>query len=196
MKRIWTTTLFALLLTATAVNAQTTYNASSESELSVEGTSNIRDWDGVATELSGALQLAEPVTSIEELQATDLQSLSLEIPVDGLENDSGKLTSNMHKYLKGKDHPVISFKLTGVDEVAVTGSTAELTSRGEVTVAGVTLPITVSTELSILDSGILLATGVQDLKMTDFGIDPPTAMFGAIRATDEVQIHYAIRFQQ
>lgn len=196
MKRNWTITLFALLLTATAVDAQTTYTASSESELSVVGTSNVRDWDGVATELSGSLQLAEPVSSIEELQASDLQSLSLEVPVNGLENDNGRLTSNMHKYLKGDDHPVISFKLTGVDELTLSGSTATLTSRGEVTVAGVTLPITLSNELRLQDGGILLATGVQELKMTDFGIDPPTAMFGAIRAVDEVQIHYTIRFQQ
>ncbi|MGM0507062.1 MAG: YceI family protein [Bacteroidota bacterium] len=195
MKRILTSTLLALLLTATAVHAQTTYNLGSESELAVEGTSNVRDWDGVASDLSGTLQLAGAVTSLDELQSADLNSLSLEIPVKGLENDSGKLTKNMHKYLKEKDHPVITFKLTGVDELVVNGSTAELTSRGEVSVAGVTQPITISNEMSLQDDGTLVVTGVQDLKMTDFEIDPPTAMFGAIRAVDEVQVHYTLQFQ-
>ncbi|MEX0594154.1 MAG: hypothetical protein WD115_05210, partial [Balneolaceae bacterium] len=136
MKRILSSILLLLLLTTTSAIAQTTYDLGTGSELSVEGTSNVRDWDGVANELSGTLLLSEPVSSLEELQATDLQSLTLEIPVEGLENDNGKLTSNMHKYLKETNHPVISFKLTGVDSLVVNGSTAELTSRGEVTVAG------------------------------------------------------------
>ncbi|MEX1211239.1 MAG: YceI family protein [Balneolaceae bacterium] len=195
MKRILSSILLLLLLTTTSAIAQTTYDLGTGSELSVEGTSNVRDWDGVANELSGTLLLSEPVSSLEELQATDLQSLTLEIPVEGLENNNGKLTSNMHKYLKGNDHPVISFKLTGVDSLVVNGSTAELTSRGEVTVAGVTLPVMISNEMSLESEGTLLVNGVQDLKMTDFGIDPPTAMFGAIRAVDDVQIHYTLLFQ-
>lgn len=195
MKRIVTSTLLMLLLTAAAVDAQTTYTVGSESEITIEGTSNVRDWDGISSELSGTLLLSEPVSSMDELQSADLQSLSLEVPVESIENDNGRLTNNMHKYLKEKDHPVITFHLTGIDEILVNGSTAQLTSRGDVTVAGVTLPITITNEMRLQDGGTLVVTGVQDLKMTDFGIDPPTAMLGAIRAADEVQIHYTLQFQ-
>lgn len=196
MKRKWTTTLLILLMSAATAYSQTTYNLSDESELSVEGTSNVRDWDGVASDLSGTLQLTRIPQSLDDLEATDLQSLSIEIPVKSIENDNGKLTSNMHKYLKEKEQPVITFKLTGVDELVINGSSASITSRGDVSVAGVTLPVTMSSELAILPDGVIQVTGIQELKMTDFGIDPPTAMFGAIRAVDEVQVHYSVQFQQ
>jgi hypothetical protein len=39
-------------------------------------------------------------------------------------------------------------------------------------------------------SGKLTGTGSVDLKMTDFGIDPPSALLGLVRAHDDIRVRF------
>jgi polyisoprenoid-binding protein YceI len=43
-----------------------------------------------------------------------------------------------------------------------------------------------------LPNGTVNATGMVPIKMTDFGIKPPTAMFGTLRTGDEVKVNFAL----
>jgi len=44
------------------------------------------------------------------------------------------------------------------------------------------------------DSGTITFRGQKGLLMTDFGIKPPTVMFGTMRAADPVEIHFSLQF--
>ena len=37
-------------------------------------------------------------------------------------------------------------------------------------------------------------TGEQEMLMSDFGIDPPTAVFGTVRSADEIVIRFDVTF--
>jgi hypothetical protein len=43
-------------------------------------------------------------------------------------------------------------------------------------------------------SGVVNVKGIVPLKMTDFGVDPPTAMLGALKTGDDIKINYDFQF--
>jgi len=47
-----------------------------------------------------------------------------------------------------------------------------------------------------VQNGEIQFTGSQELLMTDFGIDPPTAVFGTIRSKDEIRIEFDVTLSQ
>ena len=44
-------------------------------------------------------------------------------------------------------------------------------------------------------NGKIMLSGEKDFKLTDFNIEPPTAVFGTIKTGDEVVIHYNIQLK-
>jgi len=40
------------------------------------------------------------------------------------------------------------------------------------------------------ENGLLHVTGTYDLKMTDYGLKPPTLMFGRIKVAETVKVKY------
>lgn len=45
-------------------------------------------------------------------------------------------------------------------------------------------------------SGVVRATGTVPFRMTDFGIKPPTAFFGLLKARDDVTVRFDLRVRQ
>jgi len=43
-----------------------------------------------------------------------------------------------------------------------------------------------------LESGRMHAQGTLPIQMTDFNVEPPTAMLGLIRVRDEITVHFDI----
>lgn len=163
-------------------------------EMVIDGTSNIRDWDAEVKTVNANFVMNQfDMSNLSSLTADHFETLELSIPVDDIESGSGKLTSNMHKYLKEKDHPMITFNLTDIDSVTINSNVATITANGIVNAAGVDHETTMTVDATFED-GKVTFSGTQPLLMTDFNIDPPTALFGTIRARDEIDIIYSMTF--
>lgn len=198
MKRILSLSiLLTLLLTFTQYSeAQNTVELTLEEghEMMIDGSSNIRDWDAQINTLNTTFVMNEfDASDLSSLTADHFQSLELSIPVEDIESGSGKLTNNMHKYLKEKDHPNITFNLSDIESVTVNGNQATITANGVVNAAGVDHETTMTVDATFEDGNVTFS-GTQQLKMTDFNIDPPTAVLGTIRARDEIDIIYSLTF--
>jgi polyisoprenoid-binding protein YceI len=63
--------------------------------------------------------------------------------------------------------------------------------RGNLTIAGITKAITIPVSGSSAQSK-LKVNGKVALKMTQFDMDPPRAMFGAIKSGDDITVHFEI----
>lgn len=163
-------------------------------EMVIDGTSNIRDWDADVKTINTTFVMNEfDASNLSSLTAEHFETLELSMPVEDIESGSGKLTSNMHKYLKEKDYPTISFNLTGIDSVTVNGNQATIAAKGIVNAAGEDHETTMTVDATF-ENGRVTFSGTQPLKMTDFNIDPPTALFGTIRARDEIDLIYSLTF--
>ena len=68
-----------------------------------------------------------------------------------------------------------------------------MTTSGYLTIAGTKKLIDLTFDAKVTGDKITL-TGDHQTKMTDFKVDPPTAMFGTITTGDEVNIKFQTVF--
>lgn len=199
MKRLLTLSLFLSLLlivvnTSEAQDNTTELTLADGHEMLIDGTSNVRDWDAQANTIDATFILSEfDMSDFSTLTSDHFETLELSIPVEDIESGSGRLTSNLQKYLKGDDHPIITFNLSDIESVSVDGNQATITANGVINAAGVDHETTMNVDATF-ENGSVTFSGTQRLKMTDFNIDPPTAMLGSIRARDEIDIIYSLTF--
>lgn len=200
MKRL----IFLLTIAAALIFADLTLSHAQDNDISlkldnhsmlIDGTANVRDWDSEVKKIDAEVVLKEfDLSDLSSLTAEHFKTLKLNMPVSDIESDSRRLTRNLQDYLKGDDHPYIKFNLKSIENVeAEDNNSAVVTAIGVINAAGVDHEVTMTVNASV-NSGTVTFSGTQDLLMTDFGIDPPTAVMGTVRARDEIQIIYSLTF--
>jgi len=200
MKRL----IFLLTIAAALIFADLTLSHAQDNDISlkldnhsmlIDGTANVRDWDSEVKKIDAEVVLKEfDLSDLSSLTAEHFKTLKLNMPVSDIESDSRRLTRNLQDYLKGDDHPYIKFNLKSIENVeAEDNNSAVVTAIGLINAAGVDHEVTMTVNASVND-GTVTFSGTQDLLMTDFGIDPPTAVMGTVRARDEIQIIYSLTF--
>ncbi len=194
--RLLTFLLIPFFVIAGHSNAQNTaFNLADDYELIIDGDSNARDWDAKATRMEANFVLnGFNGNSLDELRPEHFNTLELRIPVGDLDSDSRRLNRNLHNYLKEDDHPLITFELQEINSIDSNGSNAAIYATGRISAAGVSNTVEMEVTTEINGNGDLIFSGIQPLLMTDFGIEPPSAMLGAIRARDEMDIRFTVRF--
>lgn len=190
-----TLTLFMVFSSVTAQDI--TLNLSEIIEFKIDGDSNVRTWDAEVTEADGTIELSGIENfSLNSLTPETFKSLNITIPVSGIQSDSGRLTSNLQGYLKGDDFPEITFNLTEITSIEQDGDKAMITANGIVNAAGVDNQISMSVEAILNPDNTITFSGSQQLLMTSFNIDPPTAVMGTIRSRDEMDIIFQVSFSR
>jgi len=107
-----------LFISGAAIGQDLTLTVQESQNMHLYGEANIKSWDAAIKQINGSLTLQ----NIEELTAENLTaetfgSLTLTIPVEQIESESGGLTKNIHKYLKEDDYPNITFQLNNVTNI-------------------------------------------------------------------------------
>lgn len=190
--------LAVLLFTAGAsIGQDVQLNLQDSQNMHLYGEANIKSWDAAITQVNGSLTLQNIESlSAENLTAEAFQNLSLTIPVEQIEAESGGLTNNIHKYLKGDDYPNITFELNNVTNITEQEDGSLLiTASGVISAAGADKEVEMQVTANVAN-GQIQFTGEKELLMTDFGIDPPTAVFGTIRSRDEIRIEFDVSFSR
>lgn len=188
--------LLVLLFSAGTIFAQeVTYTLQDSYEMRIDGDSNVKSWDAEIKEMDGELVLTntEDLT-FETLAPEHFVSLSLNIPVENIESSSGGLTKNLQKYLEKDDHPFITFELNEITAIEKNEDSALITATGVINAAGNDHTAEMTVEANMNEQGQFTFSGDTELLMTSFDIDPPTAVFGTIRAKDEIVISFNTTF--
>jgi polyisoprenoid-binding protein YceI len=95
--------------------------------------------------------------------------------------DRAEITKNVRdKVLHTSAHPVITFRSTGV-----AGTPEAFTVEGDLTIMGITRPVTVRGQVS----GDRL-TGGATVIQSRWGIKPYSALFGQLRVADPIEIEF------
>lgn len=195
------TLLITILLVAASAGtqgqaaAQDVYELTSDSRIHIEGTSTVNDFTCRAGEVIGSgyvrgEELAAPKAGNDG--AMD-EGLELTAPVRSFDCGNERMNRDMYDALKASSHPEIEFVLKRVD-VLEGGNTGEdgymLRVNGFLTLAGEERNITFDIRGAVLPDGRLHAEGALDLRMSDFGITPPTALLGLVRAHDQITVRF------
>jgi len=190
----FTTCLFLLLLPFAGVGegrvyGQTRLNVLPESEFRIAGRSNESDFEVHSTEISGWIELSDADDPLSVTQ------LSLSVKSEGIKSDKGLIMNRvMWGGLEIDDHPNISFESESVSVPDVVSDSLNLVVNGLLTLTGTTNKVVIELLASSDAEGSGKYVGSFPLTMTDYGMQPPTAMFGRLRVHRDIVIHFELAF--
>lgn len=156
--------------------------------MSIAGTSSLHKWEsGVNT-----VSIKSDVV-INEAGLQSINSLYLEVDANSIKSTKGSMMDKKTwEALKTDQFPKITYQLTKVESITPLTGEFDVKALGNLTIAGVKLPISMNVKAKVLGNGNLSFRGSKSLKMTDFKIDPPTALMGTLKTGNEVTINFDI----
>jgi polyisoprenoid-binding protein YceI len=193
MKAHLKSTLFALAIALPASGAWTVANEmlvlQPQSRLWIDGTSSIKSFSCKAAEVNAVVEAAGP-NAIPQLLTGEkgVKTVRVTVPAEQLDCGNGTMNEHMRKAIKLAEHKSIEFRLADY-EVARNADGVSGTINGTLLLGGVTKPVTLKAE-GKPEVGMLHITGSYDLDMTDYGLKPPTLMFGRIKVGRTVKVNY------
>lgn len=151
----------------------------------VKGTSSLHDWESTVETMESKGSI-----SVTNKSLADVSNVVVKIPVKSIKSPKGKLMDNKTwEAFNHEKNPFIVFTLTS-EKINREKNTLDVT--GTLAMAGVTKPIELTLGYKVLPEGLVQITGSKKLKMTDYKIDPPTAMMGTIKVGDAVEVSFEI----
>jgi polyisoprenoid-binding protein YceI len=180
---------------ATALAAKTSIvqyvSAPDPGQALVSGTSTLHDWTIKSGSIKGNTKFSGELKA-EAGSAVAIESIELSIQVESLKSTEGSgMDNTMYEALNSKKFPTITYKLSKAsikNSPAKDGAPFHFDTTGQLTVSGNARPVSLDLAVTPTDDGKLnIATDI-GLKMTDFGVKPPTAMLGMIKSGDAIKL--------
>src|SRR5579872_5065991 len=183
--------LLLFLLAGAGKPARDLYVLTRDYAVTIDGTSNLRDWKENVCQVSGAMEAEVNVDG-----SIELTSIRISMDVLSIRSDMGRVMDNKtYEALKANVHPEILFTLSAPLRLTpVRNCGTAIPVKGNLSLAGVSKPVTMQVRTFEIDRGNLQFEGFENLKMTDFGVKPPSALFGTMRASPDITIHFKINF--
>jgi polyisoprenoid-binding protein YceI len=185
--------LFALFVANTAIaqaNPGVSVAVKNGSVLQLDGTSTLHDFTCKTSDIEGTIMVdpAQLGSGIKDAKNLIMQA-DITIPVKSIKSGHDGMDDNMYDALKADKDPTITYHLTGITAAAPSGSDYQIQTKGMLSVAGVQKQVEMNIYATKTDNGIKIH-GKEDINMTDFGIDPPSFMFGALKAGNKVTVSF------
>lgn len=183
--------LMLVMFFSAAVNAQTTVYEVKSHSLRVEGTSNLHDWHADVEKMKGTLKF-----KVEDGKIADLEGLTIEVDARSFKASRGNImNSKINDALNSKKFPAIKYELTKVNSLTEKSGVYTISTTGQLFVSGVARTVTIEAEGRQKPDGSVEFTGSQTIRMSDYNVSPPTAMFGALTTGDQVTLKYSVVLQ-
>jgi polyisoprenoid-binding protein YceI len=181
--------LGALLMTANLLQAQARYSLLAYT-VSIDGTSNLHNWNEKVQTVTG-----KGLISWNAGKDFTLQSFNIVMEVNSIKSDEGSTMNNKtYKALKSDKFPQIIFLLTTPVAIPLGANGYAIVAKGNLTIAGVTKVVSIPIKISADGQKKITIVGAQQVKMSDYGIDAPTALFGVLKTGDVITIGFNTTF--
>ena len=180
--------VFSILLGLSLGNtllAQDQYRLAGKPELKVKGTSTLHDWEMTSAQAQGTAEMILEGATIKNVKAA-----SVTLKTASVKSGTAKMDEIAHETLKANKFQEIVFTLTAFRTLDNNRGQA----TGNLTIAGTTKPVTFNVETSIKTGSVQMA-GEANIKFTDFGIKPPTALLGTVKTGNELKLSFKANFQ-
>ncbi len=161
-----------------------------KSTMTIDGTSNIHDWTCDVEQINSDIQFN--ASAFGQNPAELVKSLKLTIPVKKIESGKGGMNKKMYDALKEDEHPNITFRLTEASKSDQSGTNGsfDMIVDGRLTIAGVTKNVSVPVQAKKMNDGSFKFSGDYEIDMTNYEIEPPSALFGTVSAGKMVTVKF------
>jgi hypothetical protein len=188
--------LSLFLIISAETMSQTSYILNPEnSKMTILGTSTLHDWQMEVKDIDCSMALITEGENIRGIQDTWFSCITSSIV-----SDYNIMDKKTHEALKAEKFSNIIFRMINgkvfFHFLSMTENEFKGTATGFLSLAGQTKEIKVPFHGNLLENGQVKVEGKVDLKMSEFKVDPPTAMLGTLKTGDEISIIYSLELQK
>lgn len=167
-------------------------------QMRISGTSTIHKWHADTKLIGGSFRCDKGISldDLSKLKPGKLAgSVGAIIPTGSFACSSGSsMDKVMRTAMNADSKPLIKFESTSLEIKSINkDGTLTLAVKGDLAVMGVKKPLAFDVTMASSEAGKKLTfSGTVKVKMTDFGIDPPSPSisFGLIKTGDEVTLTF------
>jgi polyisoprenoid-binding protein YceI len=150
----------------------------------VKGTSTIHDWDMVSgkgrCDLAFTLDAGDRPVALTELQFV--------IDAESIKSEHTTMDNYAYKAMKTKEHKTITFALASASITPLDAVTYQVKTIGNLSISGVTRRVDLVATAKYNADKSFTVSGSKKIKMTDYGVTPPSVMFGTIKTGNDLEI--------
>ncbi|RZL47777.1 MAG: YceI family protein [Pedobacter sp.] len=182
------------MLSPKVIMAQNTYKIASEKSnvVKVLGSSNVHDWTMVAKDVEG--------TGVFKFNNSndlvDLLSLKFTVVAKSLKSEKTSMDERTYKSLKADQFPKISYNLNVATVTTLQPNKYAIQATGTLTIAGKTQNISMKVMATVNADRTISIHGSEKLKLTDYGIEPPSFMLGAMKVGNDLVIQFDLNYNK
>jgi len=193
-KRLVAGLLIAFTATAAAAQETARVAVAPDSKLWIDGTSNLHGWSCKADKIEASVDLDKVAAAqLDAAPPKALKRVEVKVPVKALKCGHGAMDNNLYKALNADATPDVTYILATFEAApGATSDTFTLKTVGSLNIAGKENQLAMDVVATRMPDGTVLAKGTVPIKMTDYGIKPPTALFGRLKTGDEVKVNFEL----
>ena len=168
------------------LGAQTTYKSSAAKgkNIQVMGSSNVHDWTMTSAGItSQGIFTFDKNNTLQKISAFDFM-----MEAKSLKSGHSSMDARTYKAMKADVNPKILYKLSSAVISQVKENEYSVKSTGNLTIAGETKLIQMNLRLVVNPDKTLSCTGSEKIKLTDYNINPPSFMMGAMKVGNDLTI--------
>ena len=99
----------------------------------------------------------------------------------------------MYATLKADKNQIIKYTLSGYDILNGSSTAFAAKTTGTLTILGKEKQVAMKIDATRLNDGKATAEGEETLLMSDFGIKPPSFMFGTMKVGDTIKVKFNLK---
>lgn len=189
--------LTLLLICITGLNimgyGQSIYNVKDSEgfDIKLKGTSSLHDWEMDAPSTTGKAQFIFNPNG----ELVSIKSLSFTLQVTDLKSDKSGLDQKAYEALKSDKYKEIRYQLTS-STISPAKESYLIKSKGNLTVSGVTKEIHMDVRCVRNEDGTVTSKGSYQLNMTDYQVEPPSFMWGAMKTGDAITLDFIVVYEK
>lgn len=173
------------------------YTIEEGSRLIIQGSSNVNSFDCIGR--SDFPATAFTLTSNAAGDTLRFSNAVLYLRTKHLDCDNAKMNQDLCDALKAGEFPYIKVELHGAmllsGSLAETGGWANLKALATLTITDSKKRVVMGVKAQRLANGRFRFVSSKDLRMTDFGVQPPQVMLGLIKVNNAIRIHFDLTAQ-
>jgi len=185
----------AIMLFVTTLNLKAqTYKIVTGKDVTIKvlGSSNVHDW----VEASSTIESQGEFKVADDSQIQGLTTFTLSVAAKSLKSEHEMMDTRTYKAIKADQFPKITFKLESAVVTPIQKGKATIKATGDLTIAGVTQSIVLEVSAVVNADNTITCNGSKKIKLTDFKIDPPSYLLGAMKVTNDLNIQFNLTYKK
>ena len=171
------------------------YSIENGSSLSITGSSNVNTFSCLCAE-TFKRQVLE-VVRVDSIRQFRFRNALIKLPTQSMDCNNTRMNSDLCDALKASRYPFIVVELQQIQLrpsalKAVNNEWFDVVAMANLTITDVCKPIVMDVRGIRLSDDRYRFVCSKNVRMTDFNVDPPTALFGLIKVDNEIKINLDI----